>query len=455
MRVTSSPAPAVTTARPSRWRSTVPPPMSITNGVVPARGVVPAPSTAAADSAQTTCAPPGVRSASTSSRPLESPRASTASASARRRCSRRRRPGSSGGSGRRHQNASSTPSCAPAAPRSAVTRPGGGGGSRSSSTAPVPSAKSSRTVVSIASAAGPAMPASRTTSAVRRPATAREAWRAARASSGPRPSSSASRSGSESSLTLAPATATSSAASAPARQDRRVGHLVDDRQAAVEAVADQHGVVALDDHAGDAVPALARRAQLRPRRPRSPRRARSRARPRGRASPSSSASRRRRPPAAPAPGRRLADGAHDGVAREVELLEPAELDEAGVDRVELGQQQPVQRLAEAPLGARDELAHARGAGRRALRAGRRDAPDAEEVGRGARREARDGELRRGVADVDARRRASAYDGEPAAHVGAARLAHERGARARAAPASSRSASASSSAALARPGRSDS
>ena len=50
MRVTSSPAPAVTTAVPSRWRSTVPPPMSITNGVVPARGVVPAPSTAARDS---------------------------------------------------------------------------------------------------------------------------------------------------------------------------------------------------------------------------------------------------------------------------------------------------------------------------------------------------------------------------------------------------------------------
>ena len=75
--VTSSPAPAVTTAVPSRCRSTVPPPMSITNGVVPARGVVPAPSTAACDSAQTTCAPPGVRSASTSSSPLESPRAST------------------------------------------------------------------------------------------------------------------------------------------------------------------------------------------------------------------------------------------------------------------------------------------------------------------------------------------------------------------------------------------
>ena len=426
MRVTSSPAPAVTTAAPSRCRSTVPPPMSITNGVVPARGVVPAPSTAANDSAQTTCTPPGVRSASTSSSPLESPRASTASASARRRCRRRRRPGSSGGSGSRHQKASSTPSCAPAAPRSAVTLPGGGGGSRSSSTPAVPSAKSSRTVVSIASAAGPAVPASRTTSAVRRPATARAAWRAARASSGPRRSSSASCRGSQSSLTLAPGDGDLERRQGAARQDRGVRHLVDDRQAAVEAVADQHGVVALHDHARDAMAALARGAQA------------------GRgvlevlvqhdrehglaARGAVQLGQAAQAPACGAGARgRLAHGPHDGVAREVELLQPPELDEPGVDRVELGQQQAVQRLAEPPLGARDELAHARGAGRRALRARRGGPPDAEEVGRGARREPRHGELGRRVADVDARDQHRLF-GQPAAHVGAARLAHERGAQ---------------------------
>ena len=66
------------------------------------------------------------------------------------------------------------------------------------------------------------------------------------------------------------------------------------------------------------------------------------------------------PPEAP-PGRararrRLADRAHDGVAREIELLQAPELDEARVDRIELRQQQAVQGLAEAPLGARDEIA---------------------------------------------------------------------------------------------------
>ena len=186
----------------------------------------------------------------------------------------------------------------------------------------------------------------------------------------------------------------------PGRQDRRIRHLVDDRQVAVEAVADQHRVVALDDHARDPVAALARGAQvgggvlevlvqhdrqhgLRAR----------------------VAVQLREPAQAPAggsgPGRRLADRAHHGVAREVQLLEPPELDQAGVDGVELGEQQAVHGLAQPPLGARDELADPRGAGGRALRSRRLGAPHAQEVGCAAGHEAGDGELRRGVADIDA------------------------------------------------------
>ena len=175
---------------------------------------------------------------------------------------------------------------------------------------------------------------------MRRPATARAAWRAARASSGPRRSSSASCSGI---AQLAHARARDrdlERRQRAAREDRGVRDLVDDRQPAIEAVADQHGVVALHDHAGDAVAALAGRAQVRggvlevlvqdDREHRVGARV---------------AVQLGQPPQAPAGGtrarRRLADRAHDGVAREVELLQAPELDEAGVDRIELRQQQAV------------------------------------------------------------------------------------------------------------------
>ena len=176
MRVTSSPAPAVTTARPSRCRSTVPPPMSITNGVVPARGVVPAPSTAASDSPHDDVRPAG--------RPLrEHARAARSNRRARARPARARdgAAGAGAGPGPRAARAAGTrtrrapararrrlraaPSRCPAAAARLVRR----------ARAVVPSANRSRTVVSIASAADPATPASRTTSAVRRPATARAA----------------------------------------------------------------------------------------------------------------------------------------------------------------------------------------------------------------------------------------------------------------------------------------
>ncbi len=149
------------------------------------------------------------------------------------------------------------------------------------------------------------------------------------------------------------------------------------------------------------------------------------------AAPSSSARRRRRPPAAPAPEGVSLTGRTTALRARSSSSSRPELDEPGVDRVELRQQQAVQRLAEPPLGARDELAHARGAGGRALGARRGDAPDAEEVGRRTGREARHGELGRRVADVDARDQHRLF-GEPAAHVRAARLAHERGAQRRAA-----------------------
>ena len=103
---------------------------------------------------------------------------------------------------------------------------------------------------------------------------------------------------------------------------RGVRHLVDDREVAVEAVADQHGVVALHDHARDAVAALTRGAQ--------PRRGvleilvqhdrEHRLGARGAVQLVQPA----QPPARrPRPGRRLADRTHDGIAREIELLQPA------------------------------------------------------------------------------------------------------------------------------------
>ena len=164
-----------------------------------------------------------------------------------------------------------------------VTLPGGGGAARSSSTPAVPSAKSSRTVVSIGlGGAGPPRRPRARRAPCAGPATARAACRAARASSGPRRSSSASCRGSQSVAHARPGDGDLERGERTARQDRGVGHLVDDREIAVEAVADQHARrrPARSRRRCDGR-ARARRAAPLPR-PRSPRPARSPARPRSR-----------------------------------------------------------------------------------------------------------------------------------------------------------------------------
>ena len=195
-----------------------------------------------------------------------------------------------------------------------------------------------------------------------------------------------------------PGSATSTAAST-VRQRGRAGHLVHDRQGRVDAVADQHRVVAADDRAADVPAAGARVAQrrgrllevlvLHDRDRRAGRRA----------------CQRRQPPqqanADAETGRRRAGGHRDGRPPEVELLVVRPLDQRRLDRSQLGEQQPGYRLAQPPRSPVDELAHAGGAGERSLRARSRGAQDEQELRRPAGRDAGEGDLRGGVADVHA------------------------------------------------------
>ena len=234
------------------------------------------------------------------------------------------------------------------------------------------------------------------------------------------------------------------------RQVAGVGDLVDDRDRAIEAVADQDGIIAAHDHTRDGPALLAggdepargvgKRLVADDREDRSalriarqicetPERARRRAATRW----------------------RIAGGARDGVAGEVDPLDAAKLAQLAVDGAQLCAHDPVDGGADPPLGQLEQQQRARSGGRRALAPAGRPAPDAEPLGRTAGLEPGDRELGRRVADV-----ASADDHGIRPRRTYASQASRTSAAQRGAPLLARaSASCCSSGAVDRPGRSDS
>ena len=100
-------------------------------------------------------------------------------------------------------------------------------------------------------------------------------------------------------------------------------------------------------------------------------------------------------------GGRRAGRSCDGRPRQVELLEHAQLDQARLDGMKLGEQEQVRALAEPSLGLPDQVGDALGASGRPLRPGRRPAQDEQPLRLAARLDARDRDLGGRVPDVDA------------------------------------------------------
>ena len=177
IRVTSSPAPAVETAPSARWRSTVPPPRSSTNGARPApessrlrgRRV-----RLACDHSHPAVDTPDNASSSPSRRPRRARRAQPCAAVRGVARTRDRRPAGAGAPVESRMRSRSP---------TAATAPGGGGSACSSRGLPMPSVNEPNRRIGWD---GPQpSPEARTAIAARWPATARAAVRAARASSGP------------------------------------------------------------------------------------------------------------------------------------------------------------------------------------------------------------------------------------------------------------------------------
>ena len=225
--------------------------MSITNGVVPARGVVPAPQHAPrATRRTTTCAPPGVRSASTLQQPA---RVAAREHGQRERAAALQAPAQARILGRLRQPAPERVEHAARARRrrrAAPSRPG--------------RRRRLALVEHRGRAVGEEQPHGRVDRLGRGARHACLAHDERRAPAGDRARGVARRArlvGPEAQQLgqlqrvararspLAPATATSSAASAPLGRIAASVTSSTIGSAAVEAVADQHGVVALDDHA--------------------------------------------------------------------------------------------------------------------------------------------------------------------------------------------------------------
>jgi hypothetical protein len=184
------------------------------------------------------------------------------------------------------------------------------------------------------------------------------------------------------------------------RQLARVPDLVDDRQRSVEAISDQDAVVALDDGGRDAPAALAGFTQpgcrsievLAPHNrdhlagggwaaevleSRQPSGAHARAR------------------------RRLAPRSRDRRPLESELLDPAKLEQAGLDGVKVSEESERRTRAEPALSPEQQLRDAPDAVGGAFRAGRRAPADEQPARLVPGFDACDGYLGRRVADIDA------------------------------------------------------
>ena len=185
------------------------------------------------------------------------------------------------------------------------------------------------------------------------------------------------------------------------RQLGGVGDLVDDRHRPVEAIADQDAVVAVDDGGGDAPAALAgvtqprrRDVEVLSRPPRSP--------PRRRVAPARSSSLVSRPAPTPRPDGVWLAGSGDRRALQRQLLDPAELEQVGLHRVQLGEQPELRARAQRaarPATAARRCPSAQSADPLVPVVGH--APHEQPARLAPRFDARDCDLGRRVADIDA------------------------------------------------------